>query len=298
MSDLPYMPFYADDYMADAGFLPTIGHGAYMLLLLNYWQRQEPLPADDFTLQGITKLSDADWERLKPHLARFFQEREGKWHHKRVDEEMARAKEKIELARSKGRASGERRRNTGSTPVEQRFNSGSTPVQHRLNQTPTIEGKGKGKSTTRLSSDEESRRSTATTTTEIFDEKEIERRCVEATGWQFTNGMSALVDLVCSGVSLEDRVLPILRELKGKDGIVSWVYAVKAIEDRERQAKPCSKPVEMTFVPVGSAAWNALLAAGKRESFLRGQCKRAPDGTEALPWPVRDLPTIQTQSAA
>lgn len=82
MSALPYMPLYIADYMADAGHLPTIGHGAYMLLLLNYWQRQKPLPADDFYLQGITKLSDSDWERLRPHLAKFFQERDGHWHHK------------------------------------------------------------------------------------------------------------------------------------------------------------------------------------------------------------------------
>lgn len=43
MPSIPYMPLYVADYMADASHLSTEEHGAYLLLLLGYWQRGKPL---------------------------------------------------------------------------------------------------------------------------------------------------------------------------------------------------------------------------------------------------------------
>lgn len=250
-----------------------------MLLLFNYWQRQGPLPDDDFTLQGVTKLGDADWEKLKPHLARFFQSRDGFWHHKRVDEELERANEKIEQARNKGRRSAEQRLNRGSTAAEQQLDTGST-----------TKVKGKGNTTTLISDEISGSGSAGATTTTELDEKEIERRCVQATKWNFTRGFGSIVDLVRSGVDLEDRILPILRTLADDPKITSWAYAATAISDPRREAAPSAREVELVWIRPDTPEWQSMLAAGKKESFLRDQLRKSPDGLEAMPIARAALP--------
>ncbi len=129
MSDLPYMPFYVSDYMGDTAHLTTLEHGAYCLLLMNYWQTQKPLPANPAKLARIAKLTSEEWAEMADTLAEFFQVDANIWAHKRVDAELERAKAKLEKAISAGKASAAARRNSGSTPVEPTPNGGSTGVE-------------------------------------------------------------------------------------------------------------------------------------------------------------------------
>lgn len=85
-----WMPLYVADYLADTGRLTTEGHGAYLLLLMDYW-RNGPPPDDDETLGAITKLPPARWAKIKPVLSGFFTIEGGAWHQKRADEELAKA---------------------------------------------------------------------------------------------------------------------------------------------------------------------------------------------------------------
>ncbi len=100
MSNNLYMPLHPGDYLADAAHLTTIEHGAYFLLILNYWQRGEPLSADDRKLARICRLTDAEWADVKPSLAEFFIEENGLWKHKRIEAELVKASEKSEKARA------------------------------------------------------------------------------------------------------------------------------------------------------------------------------------------------------
>jgi uncharacterized protein YdaU (DUF1376 family) len=85
-----WMPLYVGDYLGDTQRLTTEQHGAYLLLILDYW-RNGPAPDDDSILQQITKLDKAGWKKHRPALARMFQIEGGEWKHKRIDAELGNA---------------------------------------------------------------------------------------------------------------------------------------------------------------------------------------------------------------
>lgn len=83
----PWMPLYVADYLADTGHLSTLEHGAYMLLIMHYWQNGR-LPTDDPQLARICRLSKASWAGIRETMEALFDEG---WHHKRIDAELAKA---------------------------------------------------------------------------------------------------------------------------------------------------------------------------------------------------------------
>lgn len=85
-----WMPLYIADYLADTTRLTTEQHGAYLLLIMDYW-RNGPLPNDDAALANITRLSAAAWKKNRPAIARLFQIEADSWRHKRVDDEYTKA---------------------------------------------------------------------------------------------------------------------------------------------------------------------------------------------------------------
>lgn len=98
----PWMPFYVNDYIGDTLHLSTLEHGAYMLLLLHYWQH-EGLPESEDELLIITRLQPKEWKKMMPKIARFFTPG---WRHKRVDAELVRAADRYERRSQAGKAGG------------------------------------------------------------------------------------------------------------------------------------------------------------------------------------------------
>ena len=84
----PWMPLYIGDYLRDTAHLRAAESGAYLHLIMAYWQAGG-LPNDDRQLATIARMSDAEWKRAKPVLARFFGPGFGS--HKRIDAELAHA---------------------------------------------------------------------------------------------------------------------------------------------------------------------------------------------------------------
>lgn len=100
---LPRMSWHIGDYHKDTGHLRAAEHGAYFLLCMHYWATGG-LPDDDRQLAAISRMTDREWRAARPVIEPLFKG-EGKWKHKRVDEELviAQAKyEKLAAAGSKG----------------------------------------------------------------------------------------------------------------------------------------------------------------------------------------------------
>lgn len=104
MAAIPFMPLYVADYMSDAAHLSTLEHGAYLLLIMTYWQRGEPLPNDDKKLARICRLGPREWQRVRDILSEFFQVDCSTWSHKRVEQELANVRDKSLKNRKAGLA--------------------------------------------------------------------------------------------------------------------------------------------------------------------------------------------------
>lgn len=85
-----WMPLYIGDYLADTSRLTTEGHGAYILLIMDYWRNGAP-PDDDEVLASIARLPLPRWRKLRPSIECLFKPEGGIWHHKRADTERAKA---------------------------------------------------------------------------------------------------------------------------------------------------------------------------------------------------------------
>jgi uncharacterized protein YdaU (DUF1376 family) len=91
-----WMPLYVGDYLRDTRRLTTLEHGAYMLLIMEYWTNGG-LPDDDRRLARIAGLSADEWSQIRPTIADLFHDG---WKHKRIDKELARATGKSDAARA------------------------------------------------------------------------------------------------------------------------------------------------------------------------------------------------------
>jgi uncharacterized protein YdaU (DUF1376 family) len=109
------MPLYTADYLADTGHLSTQEHGAYILLIIHYWQTGS-LPDDEDRLARIAKLTAAEWRKARPILGPLF--KLGHWKHKRVERELsvadAKYEKRAEAGRKGGNAAAESRRDHGN----------------------------------------------------------------------------------------------------------------------------------------------------------------------------------------
>lgn len=84
------MPLYIGDYLADTSRLSTEQHGAYLLLLMDYWRSGPPMD-DDEELASITKLSAQQWKKHAAKIRGMFTSVDGRLIQKRCDEERQKA---------------------------------------------------------------------------------------------------------------------------------------------------------------------------------------------------------------
>ena len=134
MSSLPYMQLYVSDYLADTAHLNASQNGAYLLLLMNYWQRGKPLDNAGDRLAFVARMTPEEWEDNREILAEFFWIDGDIWTHARVENDLAKVREKSEQSSKAGQKSAlKRESNDRSTESEDESNDRSTTVQRPFN---------------------------------------------------------------------------------------------------------------------------------------------------------------------
>lgn len=98
----PWMPLYIADYLRDTRHLTAAEHGAYLLLIMQYWTAG-CLPHDDARLARLASMSETEWAHVRPIISELF---EPGWKHKRIDDELAKSAEKYERRAESGRRGG------------------------------------------------------------------------------------------------------------------------------------------------------------------------------------------------
>jgi len=147
MAALPYMQLYVADYLADTAHLSTVEHGAYLLLIFNYWQRGESFKArDEQTLNrrlaSVARLSNEEWMSVRENLAEFFDVTETEWAHHRIDRDIEVVNAKSNQASMAGKASAKRRANERSTDVERTLNHTEADTETDSKPTSSLRSEG------------------------------------------------------------------------------------------------------------------------------------------------------------
>ena len=91
---LPWFPFNIKDFVTNTLRLNTEAKGAYLMLILDYYQTETAPPDDDEVLAAVTGLSIEAWKRHRRVIAPLFEIKDGVWRHTRIEEEMRDASEK------------------------------------------------------------------------------------------------------------------------------------------------------------------------------------------------------------
>lgn len=130
-----WMPLYVADYLADTTRLTTIQHGAYLLLIMDYW-RNGALPDDDSILAQITKMQPDAWSIARASLERFFSIEQGCWVHLRIEQEKQKAGENSQKAHDRAvKAAQARWENVNSS--SNATSNASSNAQAMLDQCPS-----------------------------------------------------------------------------------------------------------------------------------------------------------------
>ena len=96
-----WMPIYIGDYLSDTMHLSTEQNGAYLLLLLYGWRNNGLIPSDDESLSQICRMPLESWKNNRAVISRFFQQGEY-WTQKRQLEEIEKASNRRDAAKSNG----------------------------------------------------------------------------------------------------------------------------------------------------------------------------------------------------
>jgi uncharacterized protein YdaU (DUF1376 family) len=89
-----WMPLYIGDYLGDTIHLTLAQHGAYVLSIMHYWRRGGALTSKE--LRAVCG-------REVDVVSGFYVWCDHRWHHKRIDEELKKALDRIDVAHERAK---------------------------------------------------------------------------------------------------------------------------------------------------------------------------------------------------
>ena len=118
-----WMPVYIGDYLRDTEELTGPEHGAYLLLLMHYWQKDGVIGSD---IDRLARVCRSDEETARFILGYYFTLEGGNYKNKRADEEMEKAESRRSSAENNGKKGGRPPKNNPQETA--RLSSGSNPL--------------------------------------------------------------------------------------------------------------------------------------------------------------------------
>ncbi|WP_049052246.1 DUF1376 domain-containing protein [Klebsiella aerogenes] len=132
MAALPYMQLYIADYLADTMHLSTEEHGAYLLLMFNYWQTGRAIPKS--RLSKIARLTNDRWSSVEVSLKEFFNDNGTEWVHERIERDLEMVRSSQRQKSDAGKASARARKVKKSAEEKRNGNDRSTGVDGAFEQ--------------------------------------------------------------------------------------------------------------------------------------------------------------------
>jgi uncharacterized protein YdaU (DUF1376 family) len=109
-NDAHWYPRHYKDYQIDTSHLSMLEHGAYTLLLDQYYLQGKPLIADAMALaRQVRCMTQSENDAMRSVLEQFFVLEDDGWHNKRADEEITKRAQLIEKKRNSGAVGAQKR---------------------------------------------------------------------------------------------------------------------------------------------------------------------------------------------
>ncbi|WP_245294991.1 YdaU family protein [Pararhizobium antarcticum] len=277
MSNRAWMPLHIADYLADTGHLTATEHGAYMLLIMHYWQNGH-LPANEKLIARVARMTADQWEESRDVIAMLFGPG---WTHKRIDAELSKADDIIE----KRRSAAESRYSKGKS----KHDANALHVHSKSSDT------GVPPSTDNIAtaSDE----AAASCAGHDLDPAAIESKLRDAAGdkMQPHGGfvVGPVMELIRIGADIDLDVLPTIRAVAARLNrpARSWEYFVPAIQDAMDKRKAAGTWEHRAQPPPGPGQ-KPKSEAMQRHERIRQKIKSEIYGDENADTsgPIIDLP--------
>lgn len=130
------MPLYVGDYLKDTQHLSYAEHGAYLRLILFYWNNGGPIPDDKQRLfRAVGAFSPEEQGYATSMLQAFFKHHDGEYHHKRIDAEIARSVDGALKRKAKAFKASKARWDATSNPTS---NAPSIPPSNACGNAPAM----------------------------------------------------------------------------------------------------------------------------------------------------------------
>lgn len=136
-----YYERHLGDYAKDTAHLTMLEHGAYGLLLDRYYGTEQGIPADQAHRVARARTRE-EKQAVDAVLSEFFTLRDGVWVNQRAEEEIEKAKVRIDAAKNNGKRGGRPKKKPAGSETETQqkpngFPAGSeTETQSKAHQAP------------------------------------------------------------------------------------------------------------------------------------------------------------------